>query len=340
MWMVRCCMIVSMLSLIGLCSVQSATGSQPYCGVHALYGAANALGVEVRFDELISPKFISSGRGSSATDLQEAAEHIGLRATPLMGLGRTSLYSANKPLCLHVSPLGAEGTYNHWVLYLGMEGDDVLIHDGPGGVTRCSIESLLARWDGVALAISRPGDPTNFYGSELRAFGVLFLIVAGMLILVNRIANTIQVGMRGTIVLFIGCITIFSSWVYASRSLSPGARHARQGVDAALGFQHFANVELSDFPSIVENEQPTIIDSRFRHDFARGTIPGAVNIPVDVGLGEFRNQIKQLPRDKPVIVFCQSKDCHFSSIVATMLSGDGFIDVRVLGDGYVGWKQQ
>lgn len=314
--------------------------SQPYCGVYAIYGAAKAIGSDVEFQELVDPQFISSGRGSSVEDLQKAANHLGVRATPLFGLGRTTLFTASDPLCLHVSRFGSEGTYNHWVLFLGIDGDDAMIHDGPGGVTRCSIESLLARWDGVALAITEPGASTAYLGNEVR--GMIFILVGAaiILLLLDRVILRFQLSFGRQFIVFLSCVLLSSGVLYGRRGMGPAAHQSREGIDAALGFKTFANIEISELASVIEESNPIIVDSRFRHDFARRSIPNAINLPVDIGLGEFRSRTSQLQRGRPVIVFCQSKECHFSSIVAAMLSGEGFTDVRILGEGYVGWRKQ
>ena len=44
-----------------------------------------------------------------------------------------------------------------------------------------------------------------------------------------------------------------------------------------------------------------LIDVRSPTEVKAGTIPGAVNIPVD----ELRNRLHELPRDKEMLVFCQ-----------------------------------
>ena len=44
----------------------------------------------------------------------------------------------------------------------------------------------------------------------------------------------------------------------------------------------------------------TLIDVRTAEEHSFGTIPGAVNIPVD----ELRNRLDEIPTDKPVVLFC------------------------------------
>jgi len=44
----------------------------------------------------------------------------------------------------------------------------------------------------------------------------------------------------------------------------------------------------------------TLLDVRTPGEFAFGTIRGAINIPVD----ELRSRLNELPKEKPVIIFC------------------------------------
>ena len=43
-----------------------------------------------------------------------------------------------------------------------------------------------------------------------------------------------------------------------------------------------------------------LIDTRTPEEFSFGTIPGAVNIPLD----EMREHLAEIPTDKPVVLFC------------------------------------
>lgn len=48
-------------------------------------------------------------------------------------------------------------------------------------------------------------------------------------------------------------------------------------------------------------ERPLLVDVRTPKEFASGRIPGAINIPVD----ELRGRLDELPRDRPINVYCQ-----------------------------------
>lgn len=65
----------------------------------------------------------------------------------------------------------------------------------------------------------------------------------------------------------------------------------------------------------------TIVDVRTPEEFAGGAYPGAVNIPLQA-LG---SRLGEIPRDKPVVVYCRSGGR--SSQAATLLGQAGYGDV-------------
>ena len=60
-----------------------------------------------------------------------------------------------------------------------------------------------------------------------------------------------------------------------------------------------------------------LIDTRTPEEFSFGTIPGAVNIPLD----EMREHLAEIPTDKPVVLFCA-------------VGLRGYLSLRILIDVY------
>ena len=77
-----------------------------------------------------------------------------------------------------------------------------------------------------------------------------------------------------------------------------------------------------------EKEQVVLIDTRTPAEFSFGTIPGAVNIPVD----ELRNRLNEVPIDKPVVLFCAVGLRGYLAL--RILTGHGYKNVRNLSGGY------
>jgi phage shock protein E len=74
----------------------------------------------------------------------------------------------------------------------------------------------------------------------------------------------------------------------------------------------------------------TLVDVRTPGEFAEGTIPGALNIE----LGTLETQLKKIPTDKPVVLFCRSG--NRSGMAVGILAQHGYGEVYNLG-GVGGW---
>lgn len=72
-----------------------------------------------------------------------------------------------------------------------------------------------------------------------------------------------------------------------------------------------------------------LVDLRDSTVFSFGTIAGAENIPM-----EDIERLFELPKDKRIVLFCQSGDC--SAEIAELLSDNGYETVDLTG-GYREW---
>lgn len=72
----------------------------------------------------------------------------------------------------------------------------------------------------------------------------------------------------------------------------------------------------------------TIIDVRTEMENRLGAIPNAINIPVD----SLRNRLNEIPRDKPIIVYCAVGLRGY--LASRILMQNGFEQVRNLSGGY------
>ena len=105
-----------------------------------------------------------------------------------------------------------------------------------------------------------------------------------------------------------------------------------------LGFTaaNILNGDMKDFYcedlAGLDLDKVFLLDCRTPAEFAMGTIPGAVNIPLD----ELRNRLEELPKDKPVYEFCQVGLRGY--IAYRILTQHGF-EVYNLSGGYKSYAQ-
>ena len=75
-----------------------------------------------------------------------------------------------------------------------------------------------------------------------------------------------------------------------------------------------------------------LIDVRLRKEFEAGTIPNAINIPVD----ELRDRMNEIPKDRNTYIFCQIGLRGY--IGQRILVQNGYENIKNVSGGYVLWK--
>jgi hydroxyacylglutathione hydrolase len=81
------------------------------------------------------------------------------------------------------------------------------------------------------------------------------------------------------------------------------------------------------------NGDIALIDVRSTGEFAHGHVPGARSIP----LGDLTARLAEIPRNRPVVVHCQSGGR--AAIAASILKANGFSDVRLFPGGFDEWRE-
>lgn len=83
----------------------------------------------------------------------------------------------------------------------------------------------------------------------------------------------------------------------------------------------------------VDPKQAVLLDVRTKAEFENGSIPGAVNMPLD----SLRETLASLPKEKEIDVFCQIGLRGY--LASRILLQSGFSRVRNLSGGYRLWKE-
>jgi rhodanese-related sulfurtransferase len=93
------------------------------------------------------------------------------------------------------------------------------------------------------------------------------------------------------------------------------------------------DVQLAQWNEIasLDAKQTVLLDVRRADERAKGFIPGSVHIPLD----EVRTRMNELPRDREIIVHCQSGQRSY--FACRILAQNGF-RVRNLTGSFRTWK--
>lgn len=86
-----------------------------------------------------------------------------------------------------------------------------------------------------------------------------------------------------------------------------------------------------DVRVVLESEDQFVVDVRTEQEFAAGHVPGAVNIPVD----ELRGRLDELPREKPIVAYCQ---VGMRGYLATRILLQSGFDVKNMSGGFKTYK--
>lgn len=313
-----------------------------YCGIYAMCAAARALGVAADPRELLEPEYVSSHRGSTAEDLIRAGEVLGLRVTAWRNLGIASLRDAREPLILHCNSYGQLVQWDHWVTFLGFrEGRMVIFGYGhqPMELDPCEV---LMRWDGMALAVHRDAErKAGFARAESRGYVAWLALLAGVL----AVAGFLRVlGVPAGV----GFALLTVTGLLVSQVLDPySLLRNREPLEHCLilhGPRAMPEVTTEELERLVSRPDPAdrwlLVDARYADALQWGTIPGAINLPVDMGWSELRKATAGIDRQTMVVVFCQSAGCSFDRAVGQRLRAEGFTDVHCYSPGYAGWKDR
>jgi rhodanese-related sulfurtransferase len=78
------------------------------------------------------------------------------------------------------------------------------------------------------------------------------------------------------------------------------------------------------------------IDARYSDDFILGHVKGAINLPLQ-HFDELRPVLEYIPREKPIVTYCDGTGCSSSVELAARLRAAGYANVSVFYGGWRDW---
>jgi hydroxyacylglutathione hydrolase len=113
---------------------------------------------------------------------------------------------------------------------------------------------------------------------------------------------------------------------------APGGYATPDIVDAHASPASLADVGADEADARRASGEVEIVDVRNGSEWGSGHIPGSRNLP----LGRLAERLDELPRDRPLVVHCQSG--ARAGVAASLLKARGFTDVRHLAGDWAGWS--
>jgi hydroxyacylglutathione hydrolase len=104
-------------------------------------------------------------------------------------------------------------------------------------------------------------------------------------------------------------------------------------VETGRAAQGVPEVSPQQLEELIRLDAVELIDVRNSSEWNEGHIPGSRNFP----LGRLPEQLDQVPRDRPLVVFCESGGR--AGVAIGVLQANGFTDVRHLTGDMSGWRK-
>ena len=231
--------------------------------------------------------------------------------------------------------MAADHVFGRSVQYRGSQGTAIVgVFELTAAMTGASEKSLIRAGKAFRKIYVHPANHAGYYpGAEQMTLKLLFDPVTGKVLggqgvggngvdkRIDVIAVAIQAG-----------LTVFDL-EQVELAYAPQYGSAKDPINMA-GFVA-AGLIRGDHPQVdVESilkmpveQRPMLLDVRTSQEFSQGQIPGAINISVD----ELRDRLGELPRNRPIAVYCQVGQRGY--IATRILMQRGF-DVVNIGGGY------
>ncbi len=337
--------------LAGDASLTGVKGYRPYCGLFCLYSVMRMAGADVDILELIRPEYIGSKKGSSLVELKQAAEDHGMYAEPVNRLTAADLKRLNYPLILHVKSNMEALAYDHYELFLGMEGDKLRLLNPPEPLQLVPFRELTPRWAGNGLLLStQPIDVKSVLAPGRRQLAIRVVVALTAILGVHGAKRWVVPAPRRPHHRTLLRLSIIQALICTLLALGTGfAYHfvrdagllshprAAEAVQRAHQGTFIPKVSMKTVRRSLGNGT-IFVDARLARDFEMGHLEDAINVPVDANDGKCQQAMAHIVKDASIIVYCQSRACKFAETVAIKLVDWGFVNVSIYRGGWREWE--
>ncbi len=95
-------------------------------------------------------------------------------------------------------------------------------------------------------------------------------------------------------------------------------------------------INREQLKKLLIDNRAVLLDARMPEDYAKGHLPGAVNVPFDM-LGRFMDKIENLSRQDWIITYCDGPPCDLGELLARELKNMDFKRIAFYPDGLENW---
>jgi rhodanese-related sulfurtransferase len=99
------------------------------------------------------------------------------------------------------------------------------------------------------------------------------------------------------------------------------------------------DISLQEAEELFYRQSGIFLDARSADDYAQGHIQGARNLPWQDVDQFFMGITEDLDLQAPIVTYCDGETCSLSHDLALFLKDMGFMNVRVLVNGWTVWQE-
>lgn len=322
-----------------------------YCGMYVLYAALTLADKPVDFADLLRPEYVDSHKGSTVGQLTTVAQDYGLYTELIGDMTPSVLQELKHPVILHVRQSVESEEPDHFALFLGRTEEGIVLYDPPRPARTMSLEELHEVWEGTGLILSEtPISLARIFViawiDSLSLIALSACLIGFAYLLSSRRKRSVEIGPRHARLVEFGarCLLLmgFVTLLYVTHKAIAGSPvEHRASFTSPPGFSQaptkYSSIALAELKRSLESDA-VIIDARYPTDFELGHIGTAINIPVNSSSEVRQGSLTDVPKDSPIVVYCQSKQCPYSEIVADALAADGFTDLAIFEGGWLEWS--
>lgn len=298
--------------------VYPAHGAGSLCGKAISKETVSTLGEQRRFNYALQPMTKEAFIGVVTADQPEAPPYFTYDAV----LNSQERPTLDQALAREMKPLTLDAV-------LAMQAEGAQDGSGHSGV-QADVRSGVQVQSGVQILDTR--DPEVFAAAHL--------------------AGSINVGLGGQYATWAGTVLDHTHPIVIiaapGRENESAIRLGRIGFDHIAGYLENGLHSLESRPELIASTErlsapfaaerlsspqpPLAIDVRTPREHAQNHIDGSLSVP----LSRLKDNLKTLPKDRPLLVYCAGG--YRSSIAASILRGSGFDSVAEIAGGFAAWE--
>ncbi len=325
---------------------------KPYCGLYCFYIFTRANNSRISFKDLVKKEYVTP-KGSTLGDLLKAAEDYGFYGMVLKNLTINDLRRSPYFMILHVKNDLEAKEYNHFELFVGDQDYKARITNPPFSIRTTSYGQLSPLWGGEALILSKEPINNLAFINKARGYGLLIWGSIGLAIVLiiryisRRFSYSKMQIPGGAVVLSIGqsagfgLLALFIGIGYHTNNDSGFLvnSEAVSAIQRSYANTFIPKISIDTTRKKLKNGS-VFIDARLSSDFQHGHLEGAINVPVNSTDEERRVVTSNIDKNASIVAYCQSSSCKYAETVSLKLQEDGFTNISIYKDGWVGWTKK